>query len=267
MPKDIIPPLTLDSFFQNKEPVKINSEKESLDEFFKETLIKNIIERFHFLLKHHKSKNLQLNPFLDNSNYELYTDNLDEYDEGFGPVEIYNRSNPQDKKINFVEEGNPNIGWKVHINIHPKDVVEVSNYLKLNGFRHKFLHGGEVDAGKIFTIYIGDYHLTKSLALKLSTELKKFLCKPASKNEIELASGVVGRFVGTKHIKNEFHQYGNCGFSWLKKYQSALSMLFMSKPDDYEDKKNKLYSKAEYQSFSALLSLYGKYFYDTENRL
>jgi hypothetical protein len=174
---------------------------------------------------------------LDDSDSKKYTSQLAEYDDGPSEVDDYNLSHPKDKKINFIENDNCNIGWKLHINVQPENVRAVSAYLKANGYRHKFLHGGEVADGKIFTIYIGDYNLVRSLSNRISTDLRSCLCKPTVKNEIELAPGVVGRFVGPRHIKNEFHSYGSAGFSWMKSFQREISLLVMTKPLTIKNKK------------------------------
>ncbi len=260
-------PLMLDDFFGKQRGKRAGLQQTNLEILFKENLVKSILEKFHRLLKHPQSQSLPENPYLDKSDNNRYIQEIGEYDEGQTAVDEYNQSHPDETKINFIEDGNCNIGWKVHINVHPKDVVFVSGYLKNNGYRHKFLHGGEIDSGKIFTIYIGDYTLARTLAKTLSSELKNYLCKPVVKNEIELAPGVVGRFVAPKHIVNDFHPYGSAGFSWKKEFQTELASLVIRKPPDYDEQIKNLRVRAENESFSALLFQFGSYFYDTENRL
>lgn len=266
MSKDKTQP-DLDVFFGNQRKQNLPDQQSLLEKFFEENLVKSILEKFHLLLKHPKSQSFPENPYLDDSDHSEYINQLAEYDDGQTEVDSYNLSHPEDKKINFIEDGNCNIGWKMHINVQPSNVKSISAYLKTNGYRHKFLHGGEVNDGKIFTIYIGDYNLARLLSKRVSTDLRNYLCKPTVKNEIELAPGVVGRFVGPKHIKNEFHQYGSAGFSWKKEFQSEISLLVMKRPPDYQERKKDIFMRAEYQSFSALLSLFDKYFYDIQNRL
>ncbi len=263
--KDNPIPSTLGGFF-GSETTEPELQSEEVTRFIKETLIESIIERFRLLLKHPISQSLSENPYLDSSHLNAYTNELAEYDDGQSAVDEYNQQHPGEEKILFIE-ANCNIGWKFHLNVAPQFVAEVSRYLQAHGYRHKFLHGGEIEAGKIFTVYIGDYNLSRRLAQKLSQVLRPYLSRPAAKGEVELAPGIVGRFVGTKHIKNEFHEYGTCGFSWKKEFQTELTELLIVKPADYEEKKTDLIKRAERESISALLDLYGQYFYDTANRL
>lgn len=133
-----------------------------------------------------------------------------------------------------------NKGWKLHLNILPEDTLLVSRWLKINNFCHKFLSGGDIENGKIFTIYVGSYDLCTKMSAKIFNALNQYLCKPADDREIEFESGIVGRFVDDSL---DFEQYGTCGFS-LKSYTKNMD----------QDQRALL-------SFRELKTKYGDYFY------
>jgi hypothetical protein len=96
----------------------------------------------------------------------------------------------------LIGDGRAHLGHKLHLNVLPGHVRTVSEYLKRNQFNHKYLSGGEVALGKIFTIYIGPHDLAFFLADKLSEELNGRLCTPVDSSEIEYGPFVSGRFAG-----------------------------------------------------------------------
>tara|TARA_A100001015_G_scaffold209665_1_gene234800 strand:- start:132 stop:761 length:630 start_codon:yes stop_codon:yes gene_type:complete len=65
----------------------------------------------------------------------------------------YAQENLDDAKI--TRGFNVNTGWKVHLTPHPEHVMELSTYLKENGYYHKYLSGGFPSDGKAFTVYLG----------------------------------------------------------------------------------------------------------------
>ncbi len=158
-------------------------------------------------------------------------------------------------KTAFLKEDDPNIGWKFHLNVVPSSVKQVSDYLIEQGYEHKYLNGGEAEDGKVFTVYIGDYSLAQKLALKLSQDLQGLLSKPEVETEIELASGVVGRFVGPNI---DFYSYGTSGFSLLSRYFNQFH--FEQNPE----RKSVLQREAEIESFKRLKEMYGKYFFSED---
>jgi hypothetical protein len=208
--------------------------------------------------------------------YIVFPDELDEHTAG----------NAGEKKVEFRDE-NANIGWKFHLNVAQKDVVAVSDYLKANGYCHKYLSGGEIGDGKVFTVYIGSYALAKKLAGQISTDLQNRLARPEPKSyEIEFAAGVVGRFSGPRSM---FDQYGTCGFtllnddmkvikrilSWgsgrelVREYEAVLlsgdfaraSQLILDDKTGALESYYRIKKQAEIDAFKALRDEYGDYFY------
>jgi hypothetical protein len=132
-----------------------------------------------------------------------------------------------------------NKGCKLHLNISPENTLLVSRWLKINNFAHKLLSGGDIENGKIFTVYIGSYDLCTKMSSKIFNALNQYLCKPADDREIEFESGIIGRFVDDS---KDFEQYGTCGFS-LK-----------------SDTKNMNEDQRALLSFRELKTKYGDYF-------
>lgn len=175
------------------------------------------IEIVHEYFKQRKdyvlSVGLPVNPATqgEENHYPAYNTVLKEY-RHTDPVR-----NQDDPKWDFPKDGNE--AWKLHLNIRMEHVKIVSEYLIREGYYHKYLQGGEIEQGKIFTLYIGSHELAKRLSERLSQDLKEWLCLPLPKDEIELARGVVGRFNAggdlNAHGGRIFHQYGPDGFSLL----------------------------------------------------
>jgi hypothetical protein len=122
-----------------------------------------------------------------------------------------------------------NKGHKIHLNVAPQFVLEVSNYLKENKYHHKYLSGGDASDGKIFTIYLGSHNNAYNRSKIISQELDGKLLKPLDKSEIEYAPNICGRFCA-RSIR--FHQYPNphtrgmsalrqCCFSTYRKNYTA----------------------------------------------
>jgi hypothetical protein len=155
-----------------------------------------------------------------------------------------------------IQDRNPNIAWKLHLNVMPKDIQAVADFLRTNAYHHKYLSGG--DPGNTFTIYIGSYKLASKSAAEISAALEGRLCKPVSNGgEIEMARGISGRFRGS--TKQGFHQYGFSGFTLFKDF-------IINTP--YQDRTSEVYKSrlvlAKRRAFRSLVKLYGDYFLPQE---
>lgn len=222
------------------------------------------------------SQNLPTNKFngdYDDPEYEKY---LKDYGSSSIKEKIneYNKKNPGKIKTDFKyyyqdptkpKELNPNIGWKLHLNIGPENVKNVSKYLIDNGYDHKYLHGGRITNGKIFTIYIGSHKLTRELAQQISRDLKSCLCRPIDQKETEFALGVSARFVNPKG--EGFYQYGFSGGMQTieddQKKFTELQLKHIGKKISDEEFKNQfktLQKKSCFNSYKKLKQIYGEYF-------
>lgn len=190
---------------------------------------------------------------------EEYRDALPEYD--FVPDAInYAISNRDETKCNFLL-GNPNLGWKAHLNVTPENVPGVSEYLKQRGYAHKYLTGGNGSEGKAFTIYFGAKGVMEKWTETLSKDLVGVLCKPLAEEEVEIAPGIVGRFTSLEkdgkemgEAKDAFLQYGEYGVSARREFVLARGgWKNITTPQ----------SKAELlrDAFESLSRLYGSYFH------
>ena len=193
-------------------------------------------------------------------NYERYKKNLEGYDVGskeFAQHKNYPLWQPNKEKTDFRVAGDPNIGWKLHLNVRPEYVQEISQYLCKNGYRHKYLHGGEIEDGKIFTIYVGSFSLCRELAKCLSNDTLPYLCKPLTETEIEFAEGVVGRFSGDfQHIDSVLMRDGPYGFPLLR---GTIDVTKLSKLSSQEK------IDAAEKAYLYLKKRYGIYFFDEKN--
>ncbi len=130
---------------------------------------------------------------------------LKEYTQRLG--EYYSKS--KERKATFVN-GDPKQGYKFHLNVKPENVRSVSAYLKLLGVEHKFLSGGEIESGKIFTVYTGSKNNTERVVKQIAdNEAVALLLEPmpvspadlvkhAPNGEVPYAPNIYGRFVGRK---------------------------------------------------------------------
>jgi len=137
-------------------------------------------------------------------------------------------------------------GWKFHLNVEPNNVKEVSNLLKDKGFKHKYLKGGEVDSGKIFTVYTGSKRMTERGVRMISDNLGHLLATPKAGGEVPFAPNIVGRFEGNEaEYANKVSKDGIV----LTKLRALSTLKDMKiKDEDVE------FSRKQ------LLSDYGKYF-------
>lgn len=108
-----------------------------------------------------------------------------------------------------------NIGYKLHLNVEPENVSNVSEYLKRKSIPHKYLSGANPLEGKIFTLYIGSRNLASEVALEISKDLDGLLCFPVSKDGIEFAPNVVGRFNTVQEDFDRYPRFGIRGISTL----------------------------------------------------
>lgn len=149
---------------------------------------------------------------------KTYTDTLPEYDYVPDGIRLANE-NREEAKCNFLL-GSPNLGWKVHLNIAPANVASASDYLKQNGYAHKYLTGGSGGEGKAFTVYFGAKGTMDKWSQQLAKDLGNVLCKPVAPEETEVAAGIVARFTSLGSDGREmgspedtFLQYGEYGLS------------------------------------------------------
>ncbi len=84
---------------------------------------------------------------------------------------------PSREKWSFYKD-DPNQGYKIHLNCDPVDAGAVSRFLKAQDLDHKYLSGGDVDSGKIFTIYTGSKEQTEGIVKILADNLKGVLKPP-----------------------------------------------------------------------------------------
>lgn len=116
--------------------------------------------------------------------FKTYVDVLDEY------------SAKEDSRFKFWNN-DPNVGFKCHLNAKPVQVIEISEFLKAGGYNHKFLSGGEVEDGKIFTVYLGGKSQAEDIVRQISNGVGGLLVEPKPsvlKYESLFAPNISGRF-------------------------------------------------------------------------
>ncbi len=260
---------TFEAVVSNQETPKLSEIKNA------ELLTPEDHEKLNTLLKgseYPNSQNLSENIFNgsnDDAKYERY---LEEYQTSkyFDKIKQYNRDNPNNKKFDYDDNKDKNgkeykadVGWKLHLNISPANVEEVSKYLINNGYNHKYLSGGEIENGKIFTIYIGSNKSAKNLAQEISDDLKNVLCKPIDERETEFAPGVSARFAVTATTAGPIAQYGfKGGMPNTQEDGNKITEIILS--NNSQDLKNekikKISRNAPKNSYIKLKEIYGKYF-------
>jgi len=114
----------------------------------------------------------------------------------------YEFSDPEKIRL-FDEPKSLRAHHKLHLNVLPEHVIEVSNYLITNGIEHKYFSGGELGNGKVFTIYCGSLTMAAKIAGMIARDLNGNLCRPSADSEIEYAPNVSGRF----HVS--YHDFGH----------------------------------------------------------
>ena len=159
-------------------------------------------------------------------------------------------------KCNFAF-GNVSEGWKAHLNATPENVSMISEYLKQNGYAHKYLTGGVGTEGKAFTIYFGAKSTMDKWASQLSQDLHTALSKPSVADEVEVAGGIVARFTSLPEgssVGGEYLQYGEYGMSARRAF--VLERGGWENITSSEDRK--AVAKDAYEHLS---QMYGSYFH------
>lgn len=252
----------------NKEWMKKNSDSDLTfsQAWIKEGYSKDRVNRFKQKCHHPASQNLPDNPTIATADYGAYRSVLQEYK--WHDLSEHNNAHPSAKKTDFIIPHNPNLGWKIHLNIAPEHVKEVSGYLQENGYNHKYLSGGELEDGKIFTVYIGSFASTTYLSQRISEDIRQHLAKPNNTSEVEFAPGIIGRFVAIGNTGEKksphFNQYGTCGYSFTDEAWNELSTFnaFGKNDPDYQAKQAIIKAEGERKSFIALKEAFGDYFYN-----
>ncbi len=95
---------------------------------------------------------------------------------------------------------NPNEGYKIHLNCDPVDAGAISRSLIARDLHHKYLSGGDVREGKVFTIYTGGRAQTEEIVRSLADNLRGVLKPPpvTTTGEVPYAHNIFGRFTGNK---------------------------------------------------------------------
>jgi len=138
----------------------------------------------------------------------------------------------------------PNTGWKIHLNVDPKNVRTVSKFLKDNRFKHKFISGANLEQGKIFTVYFGSKQMAQKQIPIVSDHLDHLLEKPGDNDEIPVAPNIVARFDVTANLaNNEFS---------ARAYHQGIPLLNYASEDNLPQSLD--------QSKRQLSAKYGNYF-------
>lgn len=196
------------------------------------------LEVLHQKTKHPLSQKL---PVFESQDHELWTSIMEEYSDSKYDIDP--------SRFDFLIKDKCNTGWKLHLNVLPQNVREVSEFLIHKMYWHKYLFGGEADMGKIFTIYVGSRAKTEEVALHLTKELRAFLARPIDHNEIEFTEGVIGRFCVNR---SEFKKYGTAGMDTLRSaFGSAIEALKYS-PEKWK--------QIELATYRRIKELFGEYF-------
>ena len=176
-----------------------------------------------------------------------YTQEFPEYES----IKAYSQS-----KADFRGYG-IDVGYKMHLNVPISRVRNVASYLQRGAFCHKYLSGGEVLDGKIFTIYTGSRVMTEALAQKISADLGDALVRPIEHNdEREIAPNISGRF----NVRGwDFTQYG-WGLKGIPMlHEDATRLLYTKDPEARKAIIDQAFKKA----FIKLKDQFGEYFYGT----
>lgn len=236
-------------------------------------------------LTHDLSKNLPENRFNKGEDMDEYKKQIPEHHSLYKDALLYAEQNPEKSKTSFIINNDANVGWKFHLNCEPDSAKDISKFLADNGYYYKYLSGGELEDGKVFTVYVGSHELSEKLAREISDSISSKLAKPVDHQEIEFAPGVIGRFVGPRNLptqddgemkvgrgifserapNNGFHQYGTSGFSILNSFNSYNIYKMSAGQGKSEEERlveaKKIQDFGEVQSFLKLKELYGDYFF------
>ena len=98
------------------------------------------------------------------------------------------------EKFDFNFSNDYNLGWKIHLNISHTDIRKVMIFLIQSGYLHKLFSGGELEDGKVFTIYFGNWDTMIRESKVIQKKIGDSLKRPKDFSEIEIERGIVGRF-------------------------------------------------------------------------
>lgn len=186
---------------------------------------------------------------------EKYTEKITAYEYTQESAE-YAKQHPETAKFNFpFYNNNANVGWKIHLNVAPENAPQVAEYLKREGYYHKFLTGGEGSSGKAFTVYFGAKSMMDKWSPLISKDLGNLLCKPMVNDEVEVSPGAVARFTSSPTAHGgEFFQYGAYGLAARQKFLEEQKIkLYESNPDELK--------RVAKDAYERLSGLYGSYFH------
>lgn len=195
--------------------------------------------------------------------HKLYEQHLPEYNHSGSSAPI------SPDKIDYLENDKQDSGHKLHLNVAAQDVAAVAEYLKRQGYRHKYLSGGEISDGKVFTVYIGSKDLTDKLAQEISRDLAPHLKRPVFSDEVEYAPNVVGRFDGGTLRDFEKYGHGIRGINMLRSdVELVVNRMLTNNFDHKRTSKDDLdtaipggFLGAFKRSFERLAKDYGPFFY------
>ncbi|MFA6909200.1 MAG: hypothetical protein WC289_04970 [Patescibacteria group bacterium] len=166
------------------------------------------------------------------------------------------KQNIHDTEKNYWN-GDVNIGHKLHLNVPVTSIHDVAEYLKRLNIEHKYLSGGDVTDGKVFTIYCGSKDRADAVATQISADLHPHLRRPANTSEVEYAPNVSGRFMGSQ---KEWGQYPVGKMRGIAALTEDRQLLFGYKVLSEQDKQRKS-KEAFKRSFDRAAEIYGTYFY------
>ncbi len=191
------------------------------------------------------------NPFPNSNEEESPLRTYEEYENALKPYMAIIESD----KTDFLEH-RASVGHKVHLNVAPENVTAVSRYLTENQYSHKYLSGGEVADGKIFTVYFGSLKIAKKYATCLSQELGIKLLRPRVRSQVEYAPNISGRFVGNQ---TEFTQYPLGGIRGISSMRELVEFDLWTHrtPDETREHAMKVFNI----SYDRLSEMYCEYFY------
>jgi hypothetical protein len=152
----------------------------------------------------------------------------------------------------------PNTGWKIHFTPEIDFVPEVIEYLKANGYYHKYLTGGSPSEGKAFTVYLGSRAMLERQVAALEQTFGKTLLPAMAEDEEEVVPGISARFASFEEDSDGeklFHQYGKNGMVEL---MSSVKSRLAQKQFNIDSHTAK---KIAEDSYSALSERYGSYFH------
>lgn len=138
----------------------------------------------------------------------------------------------------------PEAAWKFHLNVAPENVRQVSEFLKRHNFHHKYLSGGEIQDGKIFTVYTGSKKSTEMSVRMITDLIGELLDEPKAPGEAAFSPKIVGRFEGNEK------------YFWRKRCRDGISIHRVR----VVDPRAKITDEDVSYSRNILTQMYGDYF-------